>query len=217
MFIYVSSLASLSYGCTAVSSQLSNRPRHKDDKLSERVTVIALRRAAAIALVLVLSAAAQAQIINRVDVPAGEATPTGASFSILFPVPYSDLEMRAADPDAPTIVVRMVTGITADGVRLSASETPFLPGVAPQPVEDFMNGLKEKSGATLSDVNHQHSANAETLAFTLIDAIGGGNYFDVVRAHSVEYVMLIQFHRAQRDKATAMKDAFFGSFKTLQQ
>ena len=168
-----------------------------------------------IALVLLMSTPALAQIVHRTNVPAGEATPTEASFSILFPVPYSDVEMQAADPDVPTIVVRMITGATGDGIRLSASETPFLPGVDPQPVENFMNGLKEKSGATLSDVNHQNSAGAETLSFTLIDTIAGGNYFDVVRINNVEYVMLIQFHPAQREQAAAMKDAFFCSFKVL--
>jgi hypothetical protein len=179
--------------------------------------VIGLRHAAVIALGLLMGAPVQAQTINRVDVPAGEATPAGASFSILFPVPYTDVDLRAADLGNPTIVVRMVTGSAGDGIRFSASETPFLPGVEPQPVEDFMNGLKEKSGATLSDVNHQNSAGAETLSFTLIDAAGGGNFFDVVRTHNVEYVMLVQFHQAQRDQAAAMKDAFFGSFKTLKQ
>ncbi len=177
--------------------------------------MIALYRAAALvaAVALALGGAAQAQIVHRLNVDPGEATPTGASFSIYFPVPYSDVELHQ-DADSSDMVVRAVTGITKDGVRLSASETPFVAGVPPQPIEDFMNALKANSAVVqLLDVQHRKMAGIESLSFTLIDIAGGGNFFDVIRTDKAQYTLLIQFHRDERDKAAAMKDDFFGSFK----
>ena len=179
--------------------------------------VIRFRLVAAIAFALCIGAPAHGQTINRVNVPAGDATPTGASFTIRMPVEYTDVELRADDPPNPAAVVRSVTGVTDDRIRFSASEMPSLEGIQPKPIEDFMNALKAKSAvAELLDVHREQSAATETLAFTLIDIAGGGNYFDVVRTDKAEYVLLIQFHRAQRDKAAAMKDDFFGSFKIAQ-
>jgi hypothetical protein len=178
------------------------------------VTIV--RIAAALVVTLVIAGPGHAQTINRVNVPAGGATPAGASFSVRMPVEYSDTELRAEDPPAPTAIVRMVTGVTGDQIRFSASEMPYLPGIQPKPMEDFMTALQEKSGAELAEVHHAQSGGTDTLSFTLIDGAGGGNYFDVVRANNNQYVLVIQFHRAQRDEAAAMKDAFFGSFKITQ-
>jgi hypothetical protein len=180
------------------------------------LSVTKFRLVAAVVIALCIAAPAHAQTVNRVNVPAGDATPTGASFSVRMPVEYSDVELRAEDPPAPTAIVRMVTGVSGDQIRFSASEMPYLAGIEPKPVEDFMNAMKEKSGAELSDVHHDKPGATETLSFTLIDIAGGGNYFDVVRANAIQYVLVVQFHRAQRDEAAAMKDAFFGSFKITQ-
>jgi hypothetical protein len=62
-------------------------------------------------------------------------------------------------------------------------------------------------------VRQEKSGGRETLAFTLVDVAGGGNFFDVVRTDQAQYTLTIQFHREQRDEAAAMKDAFFNSFK----
>ena len=74
-----------------------------------------------LALVLfgALSAPASAQTVNRTNVPAGEAVPTGGTFSIRFPTAFTDLEARAkADtPGGTDAVVRMLTGLNGDGVE----------------------------------------------------------------------------------------------------
>jgi hypothetical protein len=175
--------------------------------------VRALRLAAAVAAAILLSAAAYAQTVLRSNLPAGLATPTGASFSVRMPVAYRDEELQANDPENPAIV-RMVTGVTGDGVRFSASETAFLPGAERQSLDDFMKALKANPfvGA-LVDVRHQKSGGRERLTFTLIDIAAGGNFFDVVQTDQVRYMLTVQFHRAQRDEAAAMKDDFFNSFK----
>ena len=163
--------------------------------------------------VLLATASASAQTVFRREVPAGTAMPTGAAFSIKFPVPFTDVELKAEDAPNPTITVRSVTGMTNDRIRFTASEMPRLAGVQPQPIENFMNSLRQKPGvAELLDVQHGQRGNLQTLSFTLIDTAGGGNFFDVLRGDNAEYILLIQFHPGQRDEAAAMKDAFFNSF-----
>jgi hypothetical protein len=173
------------------------------------------RFVAATVIAVFIAAPAQAQIINRANVPAGDATPTGASFSVRMPVTYVDVELRSEDPP-DTAIVRMVTGVGSGQIRFSASEMPYLAGVAPKSVEDLMNALQAKSGAVLSDVHHAQAGGMDTLFFTLIDTAGGGNFFDVMRVNNNQYILVVQFHRAQRDEAAAMKDDFFGSFKLTQ-
>ena len=53
--------------------------------------------------VLLATASASAQTVFRREVPAGTAMPTGAAFSIKFPVPFTDVELKAEDAPNPTI------------------------------------------------------------------------------------------------------------------
>ena len=55
---------------------------------------MAFRFAIASFCFLLLGTTADAQVVHRADVPAGYATPTGGTFSIRFPIPYSDLEKK---------------------------------------------------------------------------------------------------------------------------
>jgi hypothetical protein len=174
----------------------------------------AFRFAALFVVLFVLGAAAQAQTVLRANLPPGDATPSGASFTVRMPVIYSDFELRSQEPNSAAGIVRMVTGTTEDGIRFSASEIAFVPGIAPKPMEDFMNALKQgPAAAELTDVHREQSGGTETLSFTLIDVAGGGNFFDVIRTDSAQYTLLIQFHPGQRASAAARKDEFFGSFR----
>ncbi|HLN38464.1 MAG TPA: hypothetical protein VK337_11825 [Xanthobacteraceae bacterium] len=169
---------------------------------------------AAFALALALAAPAapaNAQTVYRKDVPAGVATPTNGTFSIRFPVTFSDVELKAADPPAPAAIVRMLTGLNIDNVRFSATETPML-GLEPRPMEDFMAAMKQRPGATVSDVHREGKDGAEILSFALADA-SGGYFFHVVRADKTQYMQVIQFPETARTQATAVRDDFFNSFK----
>jgi hypothetical protein len=180
-----------------------------------------LRFTATIVLALVLfgalSAPASAQTVNRTNVPAGEAVPTGGTFSIRFPTAFTDLEARAkADtPGGTDAVVRMLTGLNGDGVRFSATETPFPTGQQLRPIEDFMEAAKQRPRAVVTDVHRDHQGDTDILSFTL-DDFKGGTYFHIARTKAAQYMQVIQFPESQRDKATAMKDDFFGSFKVTQ-
>jgi hypothetical protein len=179
-----------------------------------RDAVINFRIVAAIALIVFLGAPAQAQTIYRKDVPPGDATPTGASFSVRFPVPYSDVEMKAEDPPNPAAIVRMVTGLGPDQIRFSATEMPFMTGATPNPMEDFVAGTKSRRDAEVTDMRRGQDDNLQTLSFTLTD-FSGGSYFRMIRDNRAQYMLVVQFPLAQRDQAIAKKDDFFGSFKII--
>ena len=165
----------------------------------------------ALVLAAMLGASAHAQTVHRKDVPAGEAAPTGASFSVRMPVAFTDTELQATDAPAPPAIVRMVTGISSDNVRFSATETPML-GLEPRPMEDFMEATKRRPGAAVSDVRRESKDGMEVLSFALADA-NGGTYFRMVRANGVQYLQVIQFPETARAEATAARDDFFSSFK----
>jgi len=167
---------------------------------------------AAIVLIVVSAVAARAEepIIYRSSVAAGEAAPTGGSFSVIFPVAFTDAEVRTEDPPEPTFVTHLLTGHDSDGLSVSAMEMSG-PKVIP-PIDDVMNSAKARSGATVSNINHTQTDDMATLSFALTEP-KGGSYFRVIRANGTQYMLVIQFPEAIRDKAVAMKDGYFGSFR----
>jgi hypothetical protein len=172
---------------------------------------MSLRLLAAVVLALVLTTPSEAQTVYRKDVPAGEATPTNGTFSIRFPVPFTDAEMKAGDPPAPPVVIHMLTGANSDNVRFSASETAML-GLEPRPMEDFMTATGQRPGAVVSNVQHDNKDGMETLSFALEDS-SGGYFFRMIRHNNVQYMQVIQFPKTERAQAEAVRDDFFNSFK----
>jgi hypothetical protein len=175
------------------------------------VTTFRFLAALVFAVVLAATAPADAQTVYRKDIPAGVATPTNGTFSVRFPITFSDVELKAEDPPAPPAIVRMVTGLDSNGVRLSATETPML-GLEPRPMEDFMAAMKQRPGAAVSDVHRESKDGTEILSFALADA-SGGYFFHIVRANKTQYLQVIQFPETARAQAVAMRDDFFNSFK----
>ena len=172
---------------------------------------MSLRFLAAVVLAFAIAAPAQAQTVYRKDIPPGAAAPTNGTFSINFPVPFTDAEMKAEDPPAPPAIVRLLTGINSDGVRFSASETPML-GLEPRPMENFMTAMKRRPDAAVSDVQHESADGAESLSFDLDDN-SGGYFFHMIRKNNIQYLQVIQFPKTERPQAEAVRNDFFGSFK----
>jgi hypothetical protein len=85
-------------------------------------------------------------------------------------------------------------------------------GLQPEPMESFMDEMKERPGATVSDIRHEQKEGMEILSFSLIGP-EGGYYFRMGRANSIQYMQVIQFPEAARGPASEMKEAFFGSFR----
>jgi hypothetical protein len=172
---------------------------------------MSLRFLAAVVLAVVLATSAEAQAVYRKDVPAGEATPTDGTFSIRFPVPFTDAEMKAGDPPAPPVVIHMLTGANSDNVRFSASETAML-GHEPRPMEDFMTATGQRPGAVVSNPQHDTKDGVEALSFELEDS-SGGYFFRMIRYNNIQYMLVVQFPKTERAQAAAVRDDFFGSFK----
>jgi hypothetical protein len=173
----------------------------------------AFRCVLALVFVFALGGFAQAQVVHRSNVPAGDASPTGGSFSVHFPIAFSDVEMKAEDSGYPTAIVYMLTGLANGGTRFTATETPF-GGFTPKPMEEFMEGTKKRPGAVVSDVQRDSSGGMDRLSFTLTGP-EGGYYFRMIRSGDTQYMLVVQFPESQRDAATGMKDDFFGSFKIV--
>jgi hypothetical protein len=79
-------------------------------------------------------------------------------------------------------------------------------------MEDFMEAMKQRPGAAVSDVHRESKDGTEILSFALADA-SGGYFFHVVRADKTQYMQVIQFPETARAQATAVRDDFFNSFK----
>jgi hypothetical protein len=172
-----------------------------------------LRRVLALIFVLAFGSFAQAQVVHRTNVPAGDATPTGGSFSIHFPIASSDVEMKAEDSGYPTAIVYMLTGVDDGGTRFTATETPF-GGFTPKPMEAFMDGTKQRPGAVVSDVHRDNAGGLDRLSFALTGP-EGGYYFRMIRSVDTQYMLVVQFPESQRAATTPMKDDFFSSFKIV--
>ena len=172
----------------------------------------AFRLVAAILFALVLAATAHAAepIMHRTNVAAGEAVPTGGSFSIRFPIAFNDVEIRVEDASAPTLVVHLLTGLNDEGLRFSATETPVQG--EPKPLDGFIETARNRPGATVSDVRHEQKDGVETLSFSLTEP-KDGSYFRMIRTKTTGYILVIQFPNALYSKASGLKDGFFGSFK----
>lgn len=181
-----------------------------------RLTTFASAAFAATAMFFALAAIASAQVqsqkINRENVPAGVATPAGASFSVQFPVSYNDLTVIAGGDKTQ---IRMVTGNNPDHVQFSAAQFDIQPGRKLQPIDDFMNSQKDKTGGEVSEVDHKTENGLEKLSFTLMDVASGGSFFEVIRSDKAQYVLTVQFHPGQYGQAGSLRDGFFYSFKIL--
>jgi hypothetical protein len=174
--------------------------------------VTLIRLVTAIAVTVFSAMAAHAEpVVHRSAVPAGEAVATGGSFSIVFPTPFSDIEIRTENPPAPTEVTHLLTGHDPEGLRVSAME---LTGIEhPGPIDGVMEGAaKARPGTTVSDVSRAENAGMTTLSFALTDP-KGGSYFRVIRTPRAQYLLVVQFPEAIRARAALVRDGYFASFK----
>jgi hypothetical protein len=177
------------------------------------MAVTALRLAVAAFIALSFAAPTRAQpVMHRTSVAAGETIPTGGSFSVRLPTAFSDAEIKAEDPTAPTLVVRLLTGISSEGIRFSATETPM--PASPLPIDRFMESAGKRPGAVVSEVSHEDHDGSTMMSFALTEP-KGGSYFRMIRVNSIQYMLVIQFPEALRVRAAAMKDAYFSSFKIV--
>jgi hypothetical protein len=173
----------------------------------------ASRLVAAFVLALFLSAPANAQTIYRKDAPPGVATPTGGNFSIHFPIPYTDVKLEADDPPSPPATVYMLTGINAEMITLTATETIIM-GQSPKSLNDLVDIMKQRPGGTVADIKNENKDGRETLTFSARDN-NRSYYFRYVSTGDALYAQVIEFPEYERPEAAAMKNDFFNSFKII--
>jgi hypothetical protein len=182
--------------------------------ISRDSSMTALRFAAAVVLSLFfLGAAAHAQTVYRKDVPPGDATPTGGSFSIHFPIPYTDAKLEADDPGHSPAIVYMVTGMNSEMIMLTATET-LVAGQPPKALSDLVDIMKQRPGGTVADVKDENKDGKETLSFSARDD-KRSYYFRYVSAGEALYSQVIEFPEYERPEAAAMKNDFFNSFRII--
>ena len=170
-----------------------------------------VRLVTAIVLTVFAALAAHAEpILHRSAVVAGGAVPTGGSFSVVFPIAFNDVEIRAEDPPAPTLVTHLLMGLNSEGLRVSAMEISGPKYTTP--IDSLMEAARARPGTTVSDISRAQTGDMETLSFSLTEP-KGGSYFRVIRTMGTQYTLVIQFPEAIRSKATLLKDGYFGSFK----
>jgi hypothetical protein len=183
-----------------------------NDQRFRKGPAVTLRRLVAAIIVTVVSAtAAQADpIVHRTAVAAGEAIATGGSFSIMFPIAYNDIELRAEDPPAPTLVVHLLTGLDSEGLRVSATEQTGPAGAGL--IDGLMQSAEKRPGATVSEISRAQDGEVKSLSFALTEP-KGGSYFRMIQSGRTLYILTMQFPEAIRERATHARDAYFGSFK----
>jgi hypothetical protein len=178
-----------------------------------KVVLMLVRLVTATVLTVLAALAAHAEpITHRSAVMAGEAIPTGGSFSVTFPIAFNDLEIRAEDPPAPTLVTHLLMGLNSEGLRVSAMEISGSKYATP--IDSLMEVAKARPGTIVSDISRGRSGGLEMLSFSLTEP-KGGSYFKLIRSENTQYTLVIQFPEAIRSEATVLKDGYFGSFKIM--
>jgi len=114
-------------------------------------------------------------------------------------------------PEA-ALAVQVLTGVTPEGVRFSASERPVQQPVPP--IESFLETMKRRADAVASEVRHEQKGDLEILSFALSEP-KQEHFFRIMRNKTAGYVLVVQFPVELRSKAIGMKDDFFGSFKII--
>jgi hypothetical protein len=173
----------------------------------------ALRFTTALVFTLVSGAAAHAQTVYRKGAPPGDATPTGGSFLVHFPIPYTDVKLEADDPGHSPAIVYMVTGINAEMIMLTATETPGM-GQPASSLSNLVDIIKQRPGGAVADIKDEHKDGKETLTFSARDS-KRSYYFRYVSAGDALYSQVIEFPEYERPEAAAMKDDFFNSFRII--
>ena len=103
----------------------------------------------------VFSASASAQTVNRTNVPAGEAEPTGGTFSVRFPTAFSDIEARAKALASQCLAAASKEGIPASEI-----------GEAIDDLADYMMGAIEEAE---DREEHAHRPESNKEAAELVD------------------------------------------------
>jgi hypothetical protein len=189
---------------------------------STAVRFVALLLALALALVVLPGVAAHAQQpkleMHRAGVDSKDASgwypavSTKGSFSIRMPIPFNDFTIRSSDPKTGEEVLHVIGGKSSEGIKLSASEIPASEKKAPS-LDKILADFSAKPGSKVSDVQRAAKGDVDTLSFSVSGA-QTSTHVRYIKTKSAMYALIIEFPNAHRDDAAAIREEFFGSFKT---
>jgi len=140
------------------------------------------------------------------------AVSTKGSFSVRMPIPFNDFTIRSTDPKTGEEVTHVIGGKSTEGIKLSAVEIPAS-AKSPPNLEKILTDFSAKPGSKISDVQRAAKGDVDTLSFSVSGAQASA-HIRYIKTKNAIYALTIEFPNAHRDDATAVRDEFFGSFKS---
>lgn len=175
-----------------------------------------------LALVMLPSVAARAQQpkleMHRTGVdskdPSGWhlAVSTKGAFSVRMPIPFNDFTVRSTDPKTGEEVTHVIGGKSTEGIKLSVVEMPASAKSAPS-LDKILADFSAKPGSKVSDVQRTAKGDADTLSFSLSGAQTSA-HIRYIKTKDATYALTVEFPNAHHDDVAAIREEFFGSFKT---
>ena len=140
------------------------------------------------------------------------AVSTKGSFSVRMPIPFNDFTVRSTDPKTGEELTHVIGGKSTEGIRLSAVEMPASAKSAPS-LEKILADFSAKPGNKVSDVQRVTKGDVDTLSFSVSGAQTSA-YIRYIKTKSATYALTVEFPNAHRNDVAAVREEFFGSFKT---
>jgi hypothetical protein len=142
------------------------------------------------------------------------AVSTKGSFSIRMPIPFNDFTVRSTDPKTGEEVTHAIGGKSTEGIKLTAVETPASASAKSAPgLDKILADFSAKPGNKVSDVQRAAKGDVDTLSFSVSGAQTSA-HIRYIKTKSATYSLIIEFPNAHRDDVAAVREEFFGSFKT---
>jgi hypothetical protein len=140
------------------------------------------------------------------------AASTKGSFSVRMPIPFNDFTVRSSDPKTGEEVTHVIGGKSSEGIKLSAVEIPASDKKAPT-LDKILADFSAKPGSKVSDVQRAAKGDVDTLSLSISGA-QTSTHTRIIKTKAATYVLTVEFPNAHRDDVAAIREEFFGSFKT---
>jgi len=175
------------------------------------------------ALVVSVCATAQAEpklemhrtAVNAIDKSGWQpADSSRGGFSVRMPIPFNDFSIRDSDPNSANPVTHTIGGKSSEGIKISVTEVPITPrSKVPSDLGTIPEQIGRSPGSKISDVRRDSKGGVDSISF-LASGSATSAYMRTVKTPKAVYSLILEFPNAQRATVDAVKDEFFGSFKT---
>jgi hypothetical protein len=152
--------------------------------------------------------------VNAIDASGWQsAVSTRGTFSVRMPIPFNDFSVSTPDPNIGEAVVHTIGGLSAEGIKISATEVPVTPRSKPLgDLAGFPEQIGRSPGTKISDIRRAPADGNDAISF-LATGPTTSAFMRAVQTPKARYLQVIEFPNTQRDTAAAIKDEFFASFK----